>query len=174
MKTDNQEHVGRHVFEIAGLGLAPFRFVGLSENALRFPDGSSKAGGSCDYCGAGIRWECHIRSADGRRSKIGCDCVRKCGDAGLLQAYKSSPEFRAHQRQLREAKNAMVFGALKALIAVHADQLRAMPHPHNFVDRQSGNPLNRLDYVNWMFDHCGASGRAAMLKGLKKLLNVPA
>jgi hypothetical protein len=54
-----------HVFEKAGLGKAPFKFVGLENTAKgankdgmvvkkTFVDGTrfmTKAGGSCDYCG---------------------------------------------------------------------------------------------------------------------------
>ena len=50
-KTDNAANVGKHKFELAGLGMAPFRFIGASENAITYPDGTTKAVGSCDYCG---------------------------------------------------------------------------------------------------------------------------
>jgi hypothetical protein len=64
-----------HPFERAGLGLAPFRFVGVTENMIRHPDGTCQPGGTCDYCANGIRWECHVLSADGKRFKVGCDCI---------------------------------------------------------------------------------------------------
>lgn len=68
-----------HPFENAGLGQAPFRCVGMVENIFMLPDGGSKAGGFCDYCYTGIRYEFQIESADQKKFKVGCDCVRKTG-----------------------------------------------------------------------------------------------
>jgi hypothetical protein len=70
-----------HPFEKANLGKAPFSCTHVSENAFRLPDGSAKAGGCCDYCGTGIRWEFWIKGsiAGARQFKVGCDCVAKTG-----------------------------------------------------------------------------------------------
>ena len=167
MKTDIKENVGKHAFEVAGLGLAPFLFVGASENVITYPDGTQQAGGSCDYCGTGIRLECHVKSADGKAFKVGCNCISKVGDTGLLKAYKNSAEFRAIQRKNKAAKNAIIFKELKALIATLAPKLAATPHPRGFTDRQTGAPLTALDNIQWLFDHSGATGRASLLKHLK-------
>ncbi len=167
MKTENTNQVGKHAFEVSGLGLAPFRFVGMSENAVSYPDGTSKAGGSCDYCGTGIRFECHIVSSDNVSSKVGCECIRKVGDAGLLQAYKASPEFRAHQRALRWEKAKSVTAELTALLESRRALLESQPHPRGFADRQTGKPLTAWDDVQWYFSRCGAAGRARWLKQLK-------
>jgi hypothetical protein len=70
-----------HPFEKAGLGKAPFSCTGVSENVFALPDGTSKAGGCCDYCGTGIRWEFWIKGsiAGAKQFKVGCDCVAKTG-----------------------------------------------------------------------------------------------
>lgn len=170
MKTDIVENVGKHAFELAGLGLAPFRFVGASENVITYPDGTQKAGGSCDYCGTGIRTECWVKSSDGKQFKVGCNCIEKVGDKGLMQAYKNSPEYRQHQRELKAAHDKIVFEQLTALINANREKLASMPHPYGFTDRQTGKPLTYLDQVNWMLSNCGASGRADMLKGLNRKL----
>lgn len=68
-----------HPFEKAGLGKAPFRCVGVSEMAFTLPDGNTRAGGACQYCGTGIRWAFHIKSSDGAHFHVGCDCVEKTG-----------------------------------------------------------------------------------------------
>lgn len=170
MKTENAANVGKHCFEVAGLGLAPFRFVGMSENVITYPDGTSQAGGSCNYCGTGIRYECVIVSRDGKRSVVGCDCIAKVGDAGLLKAYKTSPEFRAHKRKLAYAKAERVRLELIALIDANRALLATLPHPYGFTDRKTGAPLTRLDSVQWLFDHSGASGRESLLRGLKRTL----
>ena len=75
-----------HPFEKAGLGVAPFRCIGVRENVYLVGDGSSKAGGSCDYCGTGIRWEYLINSTAGKMFKVGCDCVAKTGS--IVRGFK--------------------------------------------------------------------------------------
>jgi len=70
-----------HPFEKAGLGKAPFSCTHVTENVFALPDGTSKAGGCCDYCGTGIRWEFWIKGsvAGAKQFKVGCDCVAKTG-----------------------------------------------------------------------------------------------
>lgn len=167
MKTDIVQNVGKHAFEIAGLGIAPFSFVGASENVITYPDGTQKAGGSCDYCGTGIRTECHVKSSDGKLFKVGCNCIEKVGDTGLLKAYKSSPEFRAKQRQIRIEKDKAVSTELAGLMNRNESTLKAMPHPYGFVNRETGLPMTRFDYVSYSIGCCGASGRKSLLKKLK-------
>lgn len=165
-KTDIAENVGKHAFEVAGLGKAPFRFVGFSVNVITYPDGSSKAGSSCDYCGTGIANECHIRSSDGKTFKVGCDCIRKVDDAGLLKAYASSPQVRAHKRELEAAKAKAVRAEAVALIEANMTTLSSQPHPKGFIDyRNSGKPMTRLDDVKFWLN----SGRAGAKQVLKEL-----
>jgi hypothetical protein len=70
-----------HPFEKSGLGKAPFSCTHVTENVFALPDGTTKAGGCCDYCGTGIRWEFWIKGsvAGARQFKVGCDCVAKTG-----------------------------------------------------------------------------------------------
>lgn len=169
-KTDNVALVGTHKFEAAGLGRAPFRFEGTTEKVFVNGDGTTRAGGSCDYCGTSIRTEFWLKSSDGRNFKVGCDCIAKAGDTGVLRAYKSSPEYRRKMAEKRADKARSVTLQLQALMAEKANEWATQPHPAGFVDRQTGKPLTRLDYVRWMFDHCGAAGRASLLRGLRKTL----
>jgi len=169
-KTDDATLVGVHKFEAAGLGKAPFRYVGIRENVWVSGDGSvRKPGGTCDYCGNGIQWEFHIKSADGRCSKVGCNCIEKVGDEGILKAYRTSPEYRAAQAQKRAAKAAAVTEALKTLLADSNARawLQSSPHPRGFVDRKTGAALTLLDQVEWLFNNSGASGREWLLKALR-------
>lgn len=80
----------QHPFESAGLGLAPFAYVGMIEKTYSACPGHSQPAGTCDYCGQGIKYCCEIRSADGRRFTVGCDCVRKVNraDNRLLAAME--------------------------------------------------------------------------------------
>jgi hypothetical protein len=80
----------QHVFEAAGLGLAPFRCVGMhTEVGPRNLGNGVSVGapgqpmGCCDYCGTGILYCFEIVSTDGKAFIVGSDCVYKTGDAGL-------------------------------------------------------------------------------------------
>jgi hypothetical protein len=65
-----------HPFEAAGLGLAPFRYVGTSQKVHK-AGGIEQPAGTCNYCGAGIRYCFHIKSQDGKEFVVGSDCIRK-------------------------------------------------------------------------------------------------
>ena len=68
-----------HPFELAGLGKSPFRYSGMRENVYSAAPGHSQAGGCCAYCYQGIRYECVIKSSDGKVFTVGMDCVNKLG-----------------------------------------------------------------------------------------------
>ena len=91
-----------HKFEAAGMGLAPFRFMGAFslpsthlgeqnpaayENAMQnMPRGYGM--GTCRYCGKAIM-NCYcLISADGKKFSIGSECIRKAGDRGLIAKVK--------------------------------------------------------------------------------------
>lgn len=94
-----------HKFERSGLGKAPFRCVGMTEKVYRAaPDAPAQPGGSCDYCGTGIRYCFGIRSSDGRSFIVGSECVNKTGDAGLVVAVKR--EMKAHRDSVKVAERA--------------------------------------------------------------------
>lgn len=93
-----------HPFEAAGLGQSPFRFLGISEKVYVACLGApEQPGGTCDYCGTGIRYCCHIRSADKKEFVVGCDCVRKLDreDNKLLTAME-----RAEAKLKKEKRDA--------------------------------------------------------------------
>src|SRR5215831_9819973 len=72
-----------HKFEQAGLGKAPFRVVGYTREIYQAvpgdPNCPCQPGAACDYCMTAIVDTFWIRSSDGRRFKVGCDCVYKTG-----------------------------------------------------------------------------------------------
>jgi len=93
-----------HIFETAGLGSAPFTFVGNERKYFQAcPGAPLQCGGSCDYCGTGIVDMYHIQSSDGRSFKVGCECVKKTGDLGLIAKIKQVRSARA--KALRVARN---------------------------------------------------------------------
>lgn len=173
IKSDNPAEVGQHVFERSGLGLAPFRFVGFSKMVYQAcPDAPIQPGTSCDYCGTGIMYVCHIKSADSKQFKVGCDCVNKTGEAGLIKAYKQSAEYRKHQRDLRHAKDQVKTQELTELLDKTEVQavLKQYKHPSDYY-AQKGKTF--LDYALFILKFGGASGRADILKGVRRRLYTP-
>jgi len=163
-KTDDPSLVGIHVFERAGLGRAPFRCVGVSQNLYPLGDGTSKPGGTCAYCGTGIEWECWIHSADGLTFPVGTDCVERTGDEGLIKAYKTSADYRAAQAAKREIRDQKVTRELADLLDDPHVQyiLHALPHPNPARTDES-----LLDHAEWMRKNAGASGRKRILKAIR-------
>ena len=75
-----------HPFEISGLGLAPFRFVGFERKVgpINLADGltigaAGQPMGMCDHCGQGIANCFSIKSSDGKTFIVGSDCVASWG-----------------------------------------------------------------------------------------------
>jgi hypothetical protein len=83
------ENLKIHPFEVAGLGIAPFRFVGVDSQGEMI---------GCAYCGTGIKHKFLIVSSDGKKSKVGCDCIQKI-DYGLYLIAK-----KAHREAIRQAR----------------------------------------------------------------------
>lgn len=167
LKTDNLNEVGLHVFEKVGLGKAPFRFVDFHESKFQAcPDAPVQAGASCDYCGTGIMYVCVIESADGKRFKVGSDCVSKVDDAGLLKAYKTHPAVRAKRLAASDRADDRVIAAWKAIIADPASV--AVLRAHKVTDWRGEEPW--LDYALRAWVYCGASGRKQYLKAAKFLI----
>lgn len=163
-----------HIFERAGLGKAPFRFIGASREVYQAIPGDPSCpiqpAGSCDYCGQGIFVQCRIRSSDGRTFKVGVDCCEKTGDEGLRRRAASVK--RAHEREARKGREARKLGELTELLARDdvRDILRAAPHPRGFVDRATGEPLTLLDQAEWTMKHAGTAGRVKLLAEVRAIL----
>ncbi len=166
-RTDNTTEIAKHVFERAGLGKAPFRYVGMTESKYQACHGAPvQPGSSCDYCGQGIMYVCEILSADGRRFKVGCDCVARTGDAGLIAAYKHSPEVRKMNRDKAAARDARNREAWAAIMA----------DPDSIEILSAYAVLGYHGAESWyssatrIWPMCGASGRARYLAAARKIL----
>jgi hypothetical protein len=150
-----------HKFEAAGLGKAPFVFIGIEtdddrqERAREFDrvplmsDDSGNYCTSCDYCSQAIHDAYRIRSSDGRTFKVGCECVRKTGDAGLIRVVKA--EANKQKRDRRAGRERQLIAAGFALLRQATPALAAMPHP-------SIKGRTMLEYVEWMRTNAGQSG----------------
>lgn len=164
---DSGQTTTAHRFELAGLGKAPFRFTGnVTENVFTVPGGDSKPGGCCDYCSTGIRYEFWVRSADGREFKVGCNCIHKTGDRGLIQ------QISAAERKLRDVKNAAAkqrkqerervrLEAAKAKLPTIIGTLASQPHPTPYRAEQGETMLN---YVRWLLANTNGQTAAGIIE----------
>lgn len=163
-----------HAFERAGLGKAPFRFVGMGQQNRAYGevvvghvDGfavTTKPGGTCAFCGTAIQNLFGIESADGRRFHVGSECVNKTGDAGLKRSVGAAVRKVASDK--RAAKSAADRDALASLLADDAEtaKLAALPHPKAWG---ASKGLSLLDWARFMAERAGAAGRAKALKIVK-------
>lgn len=173
-----------HPFERAGLGKAPFRYVGMvaqdmchGERILNREEFqatgvalTTKPGGTCAYCGTYIVNMYNIRSADGRVFHVGSDCVEKTADRKLVEAVKL--EKRRTARENRKTKAAAVDAELRTLMTdekVRA-KLATVLQP-NAKPWQSVPEHSLLNWTGFMFQISGATGRAKVLKAVKAALD---
>lgn len=147
-----------HPFEKAGLGKAPFRYVGMVDQEISYGQrviGSvggipimTKPGGTCDYCGQYIVNMFNVVSADGHKFHVGCDCIHKV-DARLEQAIK--PDL----KKMKAARDKARIEQARADLP-NAHLLRNDPHPSPYHAEQG----KRLwHYCEWLLKNGGTSGK---------------
>ena len=177
--TNQQESV--HQFETAGLGKAPFRYVGFREvrgpikelDKNGRPTGAEIGSpgqpmGTCKFCGQGIAICCEIVSADGKRFIVGSDCVEKTGDAGLRKVKTDVAKFKAAASKAREEERIADLGRRLIDEAPLRELLASKPHPQKWR-RDEGETL--LDSVAWFMKNAGHAGKiktARMVARLEK------
>ncbi len=172
MKSISSEHTDKpvdstiHTFEQAGLGKAPYKYLGVSENRFPLGGGEWKPGGCCDYCFTGILYEFAFRSADGKFFKVGSECIYKSGDHGLRKVVDAAVnKIKLEQRHAIEKVKLEEVKALMGLDVVR-DALIALPHS-NKVRAAKGE--NRWMEANWYMANAGTKGKLSWLKELRKL-----
>lgn len=105
---------------------------------------------SCDFCGQGIQNAYTVESADGKRFKVGCDCIRKTGDKGLTKVVtdEEARKRRAKADAKRKAKWQRERDLVAAFKSGQCESLRRLPHP-------KGREGSAHDYVSWCVEyHC--------------------
>jgi hypothetical protein len=153
------EPVYVHPFERAGLGSAPFRFVGCTREVyVACPGAPIQPGASCDYCGTAIMQACWIVGSDGRRFKVGNECVRKTHGKG--ERLRTQVE-RAIAKQRTKATHARQDAKIAELEGWMSDpdaraKLEAAPHPKQWRADEGGT---FAEYVEWMIRHAGRAGK---------------
>lgn len=156
-----------HAFERAGLGKAPYTFLGHSREVYQAIPGDPSCpiqpAGSCDYCGQGIYDQFRFRSADGRTFKVGCDCVRRAGDAGMIKRVNAVVA-KARTAQTHARQDAII--ATGAALLVRMDlraALASIPSEHEW---KAANGGTALDDAEWLWHASGRAGRVRLTKRL--------
>jgi hypothetical protein len=150
-----------HIFEMAGLGLAPFHFVGYERKVfVACPGAPVQVGGSCDYCSTGISNMFWVKSADGKRFKVGSECILKAGDKGLKRAVNAIKLKETH------AKQDATIARGTALLADLGAKLALRPHSEPYWAAQG---QTALDQMTRRWNYSGRAGRIRITKELERL-----
>jgi hypothetical protein len=169
-----------HPFERSGLGIAPFKCIGVERRVgpirtMIAPGITQEVGspgqpmGTCDHCGTGIA-DCYIIvDANGKRFVVGSSCVvkttKEAKDKGLGYSH--------HQivRAMREERNNAFRQALRVRLDTDAALravLLAMPHPYdNPATGRTGRTA--LEYAENSFRLSGNAGTRRLAKWLDAL-----
>ena len=171
--TSTTNEPARHPFEIAGLGVAPYHVIGFDTCQYQAcPGAPILPGTSCDYCGQGIMYVMKVQASDGKKFKVGCDCVMK-----VSKAVKDYPSQRALDVAARKLKTQIRHDREAARIKEGFEwidsqevfsKLSSIPHPYKW---QSDKGLTMADYVNWMRKNAGNAGKLEMIKVVKAALS---
>lgn len=87
---------------------------------------TTKPGGTCDYCGTYIF---NVESTDGNRFHVGCECIRKTDDSGMIQLVND--DVRRMNRDRRQAKRIASEQADENFCrSFQIGSLSSKPHPH--------------------------------------------
>ena len=159
----------KHVFEIAELGKAPFKFIGVEKVTYQAcPGAPIQPGGACDYCGTGISIWCWIEDSEGKRFKVGSECVNKVSSD---KAFREDAKYAIarYRTQERNQKEHQRIQRGRELVSDLAATLRHMPHSQPWA-REKG--MTKLDEIQWWFSNAGHKGMLDTTKWLEKLVTV--
>ena len=171
-----------HPFEAAGLGKAPFIYVGMEHKIgpITMADGITQIGspgqpmGSCDYCGKGIAYCYSIKSADGKRFVVGSDCVAKLYkesnvDASALALDKVYQAIKAEKNLLlAKARHKREDAALAAgMVWAEGNKviLQSMECPSKYHAKQT-----QWDVYEWYMRNAGCKGKLGCIQVLQRLI----
>lgn len=164
-----------HVFEAAGLGKAPYKYLGVE--VLRGPitvqsvngcvvqiGAPGQPMGCCQYCSTGIAYLFWLESTDGRKFYVGSDCIYKSGDVGLKRIIE--PIVAQHNKEIRDSRANLLLDMFKKQQSADPTfpasfHITDKPHPNFYYARQ-GKTLG--DYNMWAFMHTGFLGRSRMAR----------
>jgi len=135
-----------HAFEAAGLGKAPFKYTGYEP----------VKGSTCQFCGTAIKNKFYITSSDGRTSWVGCNCIEKSGDDGLISVvHRVKAELAA---QIRKDKVKAVMDEYTHILATRVADMQSLPSLNKYS-------TNLYEFATSMLRYCGA---VALLVGPRR------
>lgn len=126
-----------HPFETAGLGKAPFHFIGMD-----------RKNSSCQYCGTAIMYRFFIQSSDGKKHFVGSDCIAKT-DTGTLSRVVDAEvkKMRKLQAQERQKKNIIK----KQVVTADKILKGTFPFGKYFGQNISDIAKTDLEYLIWSY-----------------------
>jgi len=128
------EDIKGHKFErIVGL-VAPFSLLGYEGKSSFNPLVKGSGGTSCDYCGTYIINVYWIQDANGKKFKVGSECVRHLGDTKLVTIVEG--EKKKQERIKREIKKQAKREAQNKEFEDALIILANYPHPHPYFASQ--------------------------------------
>ncbi len=152
-----------HPFQRAGLGLAPFRYVGMREQDLLYGEVilnraefeqtgiamTTKPGGTCAYCGTYIVNMFNVKSADGKVFHVGSDCILKTYGKDHPIARKVTKAVAARTKaRIAARKDAQIAQAAEMLTRENVRAvLGNLPHPTPCLARKGETLLGWAEYV---------------------------
>lgn len=156
--------VKMHIFESAGLGKAPYTFIGIEKRTYQACYGAPvQPGSSCMFCSTGIVYLFWLRSADGKKFFVGSDCIMKSGDAGLKSVI--DPHVKAHEREMRQERENYYISEFAKFVTANnywtRPELVNAPHPNGYY-ASIGRTLS--DYQKYCYEHAGLTARARMAR----------
>ena len=152
-----------HVWQEAGMGVAPYTYVGCEDTGYLSTN--------CDACGAGLRYVFFVRDAKGCQYQVGCDCVLKTNDAKLVkvvsEAQKKINEAKAEAKREKEEEKRM---------AEHAAKLQAQREKNGgLTDHELNAQKSRQKVVeakefnSWLLGKLNLTGQEYYWDGLNDL-----
>lgn len=166
-----------HPFTRAGLGSAPFKFVGVEVQDLCYGQAilnraeyeksgialTTKPGGSCAYCGTYIVQMFNVKSADGKTFHVGSDCVAKVApESPNLAAVVARKVSQIQKLKTASRAAAKISAAAAALTRSEVCvSLQTVSHPNAF---RASNGDTLLTYVEFLMAHAGTVGKLRAAK----------
>lgn len=168
-----------HPFELAGLGIAPFRFVGAeerrgpiswTENGITLTAGApGQPMGTCSYCGQGIAVCCFVEDAKGSRFMVGSDCIRKVYSTGT----RVRSDLERQIRSMKVAAESERIAAVRERVSFDndlRDSLAAKPSPNEY---RASKGETMLDWADWMLKNAGHTGRMDVTRYVERRFPAP-
>jgi len=165
-----------HPFERAGLGLAPFRVVGMIER--RGPINTVLGGvlvsvgapgqpmGSCKFCGIGIAYCFVVRSSDKREFEVGSDCVARTRTE-ILPAVKRQVA-KAERERVQARVDARVGSAR---VSLEREDVRAVLRARSTnYGTSTGRRQTVLAWAEWMLAHAGRKGQTLVAQRVEAVV----